>query len=85
MPTLAYRFRHDRRSARAYHEPDRPDYHDERPDDVYARKLRFARVIGNEKTVYYAVYRRKDHHRNARRHEFQQPPYCEFIGKLDRH
>jgi len=55
---LAEGFRHERRSARAYHKTRSAENHDERINKVYRRELRFPDEVRDEIAVYNAVNRR---------------------------
>ena len=77
---LAERTRNDGAAARAQHEAHCAHNHQKGHNQIDGGKGRFPREIRNEQPVHNAVNRRKNHHTNAWKHEFQQRGIMKMIG-----
>ena len=78
--TLAKRLRDECGAARADHEADAAQYHNERHDQIDRRKGRLSGEIRDEKPVHHAVDRCKDHHNDGRQYKSEQFSIGKMIG-----
>ena len=82
---LAERFGDERAAARANHEAEGGERHDDGEDEVQRGEGILADKVRNEKAVDNAVNRGDDHHENAGRDKAQQLLIGEMIGKGNLH
>ena len=83
LVALAEDLGHERRAARADHEADAAEHHNERHDQIDGRERGLTGIIGDEQPVHHAVDRGEDHHDDGREDKLQQLPVGKMVGKLD--